>query len=62
MDILYRTSATVTGGRTGHGRSEDGLLDVELQTAKELGPFLVERACTVAERYLGGYAHGSRAA
>jgi len=37
MDILYRTSATVTGGRTGHGRSEDGLLDVELQTAKELG-------------------------
>lgn len=34
----------------------------ETQTAKELGPFLVERACTVAERYLAGYAHGSRAA
>ena len=37
MDILYRTSSTVTGGRTGHGRSEDGRLDVTLDTAKELG-------------------------
>lgn len=37
MDILYRTSATATGGRTGHGRSDDGRLDVQLDTAKELG-------------------------
>lgn len=37
MDILYRTSSSVTGGRTGHGRSEDGRLDVQLDTAKELG-------------------------
>lgn len=37
MNILYRTSATSTGGRTGHGRSIDGVLDVNLTTPKELG-------------------------
>ncbi len=37
MDILYSTRSTVTGGRTGHGASEDGRLDVTLETAKELG-------------------------
>ncbi len=37
MDILYRTSASVTGGRTGHGRSDDGLLDVTLDTPRQLG-------------------------
>ena len=34
----------------------------ETQTARELGPFLVERACLVAERYLGGRASSSAAA
>ncbi|MGC6328308.1 phosphotransferase enzyme family protein [Rhizorhabdus sp. FW153] len=34
----------------------------ETQTARDLGPFLVERACTVAGRYLDRHAHGSRAA
>jgi Ohr subfamily peroxiredoxin len=37
MPILYRTSATATGGRTGHARSADGILDVALTTPKELG-------------------------
>ena len=32
----------------------------ETQTAKELGPFLIERACQVAERYLGERAHMMR--
>lgn len=36
--VLYTAEATVTGGRAnGHGRTEDGALDVQLRTPKELG-------------------------
>jgi Ohr subfamily peroxiredoxin len=36
--ILYTAEATVTGGRTnGHGRTNDGALDVQLRTPKEMG-------------------------
>ncbi|WP_320143185.1 organic hydroperoxide resistance protein [uncultured Cohaesibacter sp.] len=37
MKVLYSTSATVTGGREGSAKSEDGQLDVTLVTPKELG-------------------------
>ena len=37
VDVKYRTSATATGGRDGHVRSEDGKLEVKLTTPKELG-------------------------
>ncbi len=37
MKILYTTSATSIGGRSGHARSADGLLDVTLTTPKALG-------------------------
>ena len=37
MQILYKASGTSTGGRDGHARSSDGLLDVRLTTPKELG-------------------------
>lgn len=37
MNILYSTSATSTGGREGHSRTEDGKIDVVLSTPKELG-------------------------
>lgn len=37
MKIMYTTRATSTGGRSGHGKSEDGVLDVTLTTPKELG-------------------------
>ncbi len=37
VNVLYRTSATATGGRDGHARSEDGRVDVQLSTPKELG-------------------------
>ncbi len=33
----------------------------ETQTAKELGPMLIERACLVAQRYLGQRAHATAA-
>lgn len=35
---LYTAEATVTGGRAaGHGRTPDGVLDVQLRTPKEMG-------------------------
>ena len=37
MSILYTTKASATGGREGHAKSEDGVLDVKLSTPKELG-------------------------
>ncbi len=35
--VLYRTSVTATGGRDGAARSEDGRVDVQLSTPRELG-------------------------
>lgn len=37
MSILYTTQATSVGGREGHSKSVDGVLDVKLSTPKELG-------------------------
>lgn len=37
MKILYKTSATSTGGREGRSISADRILDVKLAPAKELG-------------------------
>ena len=35
--ILYTAEATATGGRDGHVRSSDGILDVDVRTPQELG-------------------------
>ncbi len=36
--VLYTAEATVTGGRaSGHGRTNDGMLDVQLRSPKEMG-------------------------
>lgn len=35
--VLYTAEATVTGGRSGHGRTSDGRLDVDLSTPPEMG-------------------------
>ncbi|MBP0492525.1 organic hydroperoxide resistance protein [Roseomonas indoligenes] len=37
VNVLYRTSATATGGRDGRSTTADGALDVRLATPKELG-------------------------
>jgi Ohr subfamily peroxiredoxin len=37
MKTLYQTSASVTGGRNGKVTSEDGILELEVRTPKELG-------------------------
>jgi len=35
--ILYTAEASVQGGRDGHGRSSDGVLDLDIRPPKELG-------------------------
>jgi len=35
--IIYSAHATSSGGRSGHGRTDDGVLDVTLTTPKEMG-------------------------
>jgi osmotically inducible protein OsmC len=37
VDVKYRTSATANGGRDGRARTEDGKLDLQLSTPRELG-------------------------
>jgi lipoyl-dependent peroxiredoxin len=37
VNVLYRTTATATGGRDGHAVTKDGTFDVRLATPKELG-------------------------
>ena len=37
VNVLYRTSATATGGRDGQAATKDGSFSVKLTTPKELG-------------------------
>jgi Ohr subfamily peroxiredoxin len=37
MKLMYTAVATAKGGRQGHARSDDGLLDVTLATPKAMG-------------------------
>jgi Ohr subfamily peroxiredoxin len=37
MPILYTAHATSTGGRDGHGKTDDGKLDLNLSLPKEMG-------------------------
>lgn len=37
MNVLYKTTASATGGRTGQAATADGVLKVDLVTPKELG-------------------------
>lgn len=37
MEALYTAVATVSGGREGHGRTDDGKLDLDLSLPKALG-------------------------
>lgn len=37
MKVLYKTTASATGGRDGRAATADGSLDVKLTTPKELG-------------------------
>ncbi len=37
MQIVYKTTASATGGREGNAKTADGTLDLKLSTPKELG-------------------------
>lgn len=37
VNVIYKTSATSTGGRDGHTRSADGDIDLNLVVPKEMG-------------------------
>ena len=37
VNVIYRTTATATGGRDGAARSDDGSVDVKLVVPKEMG-------------------------
>lgn len=37
VDVIYKTSATATGGRDGSAKSDDGSVDVKLVVPKEIG-------------------------
>lgn len=37
VDVIYKTSATATGGRDGRAKSDDGSVDVNLVVPKEMG-------------------------
>jgi len=37
VNVIYKTSATATGGRDGSAKSDDGSVDVKLVVPKELG-------------------------
>lgn len=37
MKVIYTATATATGGRSGHARTDDGALDVMLVRPKEMG-------------------------
>ena len=54
MSTLYTTRATVVGGREGHVRSEDGLLDVQLSMPKALGG--KETGTNPEQLFAAGYA------
>ena len=54
MTTLYTTRATVVGGREGHARSEDGLLDVQLSMPKSLGG--KETGTNPEQLFAAGYA------
>ena len=54
MTTLYTTRATVVGGREGHVRSEDGLLDVQLSMPKALGG--KETGTNPEQLFAAGYA------
>ena len=58
MSDLYVTKVTATGGRHGHIRSEDGLLDLNLALPKSLGG--PGGATNPEQLFAAGYSRASR--
>src|ERR1700744_5737545 len=57
MPNIYTAEATVTGGReNGHGKTSDGVLEVDLRTPKEMGGSGEERGTNPEQLFAVGYA------
>ena len=56
VKVLYRTHAVATGGRNGHTRSADGIVDVNLSIPKVMGGPGRPGATTPEDLFAAGYA------
>jgi lipoyl-dependent peroxiredoxin len=54
MKEIYQTSVTVTGGRNGQIKSDDGILDLQVRIPKEMGG--AGGATNPEQLFAGGYA------
>lgn len=53
---LYTAAVTVSGGREGHVKSEDGIIDFEVKPPKEMGGKDHESATNPEQLFAAGYA------
>jgi lipoyl-dependent peroxiredoxin len=56
VKVLYSTHAIATGGRNGHTRSADGIVDVDLSIPKAMGGPGRPGATTPEDLFAAGYA------
>jgi osmotically inducible protein OsmC len=56
LTILHTAHATATGGRNGHTRNSDGLVDVELSVPKAMGGPGKPGTTTPEDLFAAGYA------
>jgi lipoyl-dependent peroxiredoxin len=56
LKILYTTHAIATGGRNGHARSADGIVNVELSVPKAMGGPGKPGTTTPEDLFAAGYA------
>jgi Ohr subfamily peroxiredoxin len=56
ITVLYTAHATAVGGRNGHTRSDDGLVDVQLSVPKAMGGPGKPGATTPEDLFAAGYA------
>jgi len=56
VNILYTAEATATGWRSGHSRSSDGVLDLNLSVPKALGGAGDEVGTNPEQLFAAGYA------
>ena len=56
LNILYTTHATAVGGRNGHTRNADGLVDLDLSVPKSMGGPGKPNTTTPEDLFAAGYA------
>ena len=56
IQVVYTTSATATGGRNGHTRSQDGQVSVDLSVPKAMGGPGKPATTTPEDLFAAGYA------